>query len=247
MRVTIVGCADAFGTGGRDSTCYHVAVDGFSAALDFGFSAPNAAKRRGIAISQIDAVILSHLHGDHFGGLPVLLIDGQFGEERSKPLTILGPPGITERLWRTMEALYPATSTLDWRFALTITEVEPGATVPVGPLTLTTAEVVHPSGAPSTALRVAHEGRVLAFSGDTQWTEALLPIAAGADLFICECFGFSGQPYGHLSYEILAREHARLNAKRTLLTHMGPEMLARRAEVDAARFMLAQDGLHFDI
>lgn len=247
MRVRIVGCGDAFGTGGRDSSCYHVEAKGFRFTLDFGFSAHVAMKRAGLSLAALDAVALSHLHGDHFGGLPALLIDGQFGELREKPLAIFGPPGTAQRLKAAMDALYPDTWNVKWRFPFAIEEVAPGASVPFGPLTLTTAEVAHPSGAPSTALRVTGGAATLAFSGDTQWTEALCPIAYGADLFICECFKFQGMPYGHLSYETLARERQALGAKRILLTHMGEEMLERRSEVDGAAFMLAEDGLVFDL
>ena len=60
---------------------------------------------------------------------------------------------------------------------------------------LTTAEVIHQSGAPSTALRLSDGQTVFAYSGDTEWTDALLPIARDADLFICECYAYAGKTH----------------------------------------------------
>ena len=93
---------------------------------------------------------------------------------------------------------------------------------------MTPFEVVHPSGAPSYALRVERGGRVLTFSGDTEWTEALVDAAAGADLFVCECNSYDRPIPNHLNYlELLARRPD-LDCRRMLLTHLGEDMLDRR-------------------
>ncbi|MFG1358796.1 MBL fold metallo-hydrolase [Xanthobacter pseudotagetidis] len=247
MHLKVVGCGDAFGSGGRSNSCYLVEAAGLTVTLDFGASAPVAFNRLGLDPAAIDIVFLSHLHGDHFGGLPFLLLDGQFVHRRTKPLAIVGPPGTRARLETTMEALFPRMGANAWRFAWEVAEVEPGSTTTHGPFTLTTTEVIHPSGAPSTALRLTDGTRTLAFSGDTEWTEALLPIARDADLFICESYMFEGSPVGHLAYRTIAGRRADLGARRILLTHMGDAMWARRAEVDGAHFSVAEDGLELDL
>lgn len=247
MKLTVVGCGDAFGSGGRGNSCYRIETNGHVATLDFGASALVQMHRLGLEAQGVRQVFLSHLHGDHFGGLPFLLLDGQFVHRRSEPLTIIGPPGTGARLDAAMEVLFPRMATNAWRFDFEVREVEPSSTSRHGPLTLTTAEVLHGSGAPSTALRVTDGKRTIAFSGDTQWTDALLPIAAGADLFICECFAFSGSPHGHMAYETIAEKREALGAKHILLTHMGDEMWARRGEVDEAHFTVAEDGLERDL
>lgn len=243
MKVQVVGCGDAFGAGGRGNTCFRVAAEGIVATLDFGASTPVALNRLGLSGADIDIIFLSHLHGDHFGGIPFLLLDGQYVSRRDKPLLVVGPPGTRERLHVAAEALFPGTMSIDWRFAFEVREVAPGSTTRQGPFSLTTAQVVHSAGAPATALRLQGSGPVLAFSGDTEWTDALIPIADGADLFICESFGFDTAPPGHLAYLTLEQKRAALGAKRVLLTHMGAEMLARSAEVDRDLFELAEDGL----
>ena len=108
---------------------------------------------------------------------------------------------------------------------------------------MTTAEVVHFSGAPSTALRLSDGERLFAFSGDTEWVEALVAVADGADLFICECYGYSGRIAGHVTWEILKPRLPDLRARRIMVTHMNPTMLARLDEVRAAGVLVAEDGM----
>ena len=107
MRLTVVGCGDAFGSGGRSNTCYRLETGGITATLDFGASAPVGLHKLGLSAADIDLIFLSHLHGDHFGGLPFLLLDGQFVDRRAKPLLIVGPPGTRARLDAAMEVLFP--------------------------------------------------------------------------------------------------------------------------------------------
>jgi ribonuclease BN (tRNA processing enzyme) len=102
------------------------------------------------------------------------------------------------------------------------------------------------SGAPSTALRLSDGQKTFAYSGDTEWTEALLPIAAQADLFICECYAFAGKMTGHMSWEILKPRLSDLRARQIMVTHMNPTMLARLDDVKAAGVLVAADGLELE-
>ena len=100
---------------------------------------------------------------------------------------------------------------------------------------------------PSTALRLFDGDKTFAYSGDTEWTDALLPIAAGADLFVCECYAYAGKMTGHLSWEILQPKLPALGAKRVMLTHMNPSVLARLDEIAAAGVLLADDGVMLEL
>ena len=184
MRLTIVGCGDAFGSGGRFNTCFKIDARQATILLDCGASSLVALKARHIDPNAIDAIVLSHLHGDHFGGLPFLLLDAQLLSRRTRPLLIAGPPGTRARLEAALEMLFPRSTTTAWHFGWEVQEIVPGRPSQILGLTVETVEVEHPSGAPSTAVRLGDGERVLAYSGDTQWTEALLSIGRGADLFI---------------------------------------------------------------
>jgi ribonuclease BN (tRNA processing enzyme) len=73
-----------------------------------------------------------------------------------------------------MEVLYPGSSETPREFALEFVELSEGTQAVFGPFAVTPYPVVHPSGAPAYALRVAYEDKILAFSGDTEWTDALV-------------------------------------------------------------------------
>lgn len=243
MRLTVVGSGDAFGSGGRSNTCFWLETAKSTLVVDFGASALPALKANRLDPNGIDAIVLSHLHGDHFGGLPFLLLDYQFLARRERPLAIAGPPGTRARLDAAMEVFFPKVSGTKWRFSWRVEEIALDTDTDILGHTLRTTEVIHQSGAPSTALRLSDGERVFAYSGDTEWTEALLPIAAASDLFVCECYAFAGKMTGHMSWEILRPRIPDLRARRLMLTHMNPTVLARLDEIKASGVLIAEDGL----
>ncbi len=207
--------------------------------LDCGASSLIAMKRAGLDPGAVGAVLLSHLHGDHFGGVPFLILDGQFSR-RTRALLVAGPPGTRARVEAAMEVLFPGSTGVARRFAVEFVELPPRTAMAVGPAVVTGLPVEHASGAPPYALRVEWGGRVVSYSGDTEWTESLVEAAAGADLFVCEAYTWQTPRRFHLDFSTLAAHRERLGCRRLVLTHMGPEMLARRAE---AGVECAEDGM----
>lgn len=246
MKLTIAGSGDAFGSGGRLNTCFLLETAKATLLVDCGASAMPALKKQGIDPNRIEAIVLSHLHGDHFGGLPFLLLDAQFLSRREQPLLIAGPPGTRARLDALLEVFFPKSTGSKWRFAWRVEEIAVGIETDLLGHSLSTAEVIHQSGAPSTAVRVSDGEKIFAYSGDTEWTDALGPIAANADLFICECYGYAGKIAGHITWEILKSRLADLGAKRTMVTHMNPSVLDRLEELKAAGVLIAADGLRLE-
>jgi ribonuclease BN (tRNA processing enzyme) len=247
MRLTVVGSGDAFGSGGRFNACFFLQTAKATLLVDFGATSLIALKARGLDPGSIDGIILSHLHGDHFGGLPFLLLDAQFLARRERPLLIAGPPGTRMRIEQALEVFFPKSSTNRWRFDWKVMEIEVGRPTDVLGHAVTTTEVVHFSGAPSTALRLSDGKRLFAYSGDTEWVEALVTVADGADLFIIECYGYSGQLPGHVSWDVLKPRLKDLRAQRIMLTHMNPTMLMHVDEARAAGAMIAEDGLVMEV
>jgi ribonuclease BN (tRNA processing enzyme) len=156
-------------------------------------------RKQGISPAAIDTVLVTHLHSDHFAGIPFLILDAQFSN-RTAPLTIAGPPGIEARVRAAMEVLFPKSSETVQEYPISYIELMTSVSSPLGSLRVVTENVVHPSGAPSYALRVECAGRMISYSGDTEWTDVLLKFADGADIFICESFYFDKKIRYHIDY-----------------------------------------------
>ena len=246
MRLTVVGSGDAYGSGGRFNTCFLVESTKGTVLIDCGASSLVALKALAIDPTRIDGVILSHLHGDHFGGLPFLFMDAQYLTPRHRPFLVAGPPGTRARLDAALEVFFPRSTGLNWRFSWEVVEIEPGQPRHILGHSVETAEVVHRSGAPSTAVRVSDGESTLAYSGDTEWTKALLPIANGADVFIVECFSYADIAPGHMTWEILKPRLSDLRARQIMVTHMNPTMLCHLDEIRAASVLVADDGSVID-
>jgi ribonuclease BN (tRNA processing enzyme) len=240
MQLQFVGCGDALGSGGRYNTCFHVTGSRVNFLIDCGASTLPALKRLGIAHDAIDLILITHFHGDHFAGLPFLLLDAQF-TRRSRPLVIAGPQGIETKLPNLMEALFEHSSRTKQRFDLSVVALEPEQSRTFGEVKVTPYPVVHgESGGPFLAYRVEAEGRVVAYSADTEWTETLISAGRAADLFVAEAYYFDKIVKNHLSLKTLAAHLPEINPKRLVLTHMSDDMLGRLGELP---YIAAHDGM----
>jgi len=240
MHLQFVGSGDAFGSGGRFNTCFHVAGAQANFLIDCGASSLVGLKRLGIARDAIDTILVSHFHGDHFGGIPYFVLDAHFGK-RARPLVLAGPAGIEGWYLRALEAAFEHFSTIKLAFDLKIVTLPERVATALGPLRVTPFPVVHGnSGGPFYAYRIEVEDRIIAYSGDTEWTDALTEVAHGADLFVTECYAYDKPIRYHLDLAAIERNLARLDAKRLVLTHMSDAMLAQIGKV---KHETASDGL----
>lgn len=254
VSLTVLGSGDAFASGGRLQSGYVLGAGGWRALLDAGPTTLAALARTGTAPDAIDAVFISHLHGDHYAGLPFLLLDALVAHPRRGPLGVYGPPELETSTFAVLELLYPTIAErvrerVPVRFAPLnpgdVVEVAaPGSKLQARGCRVTAFEVPHATALTCLAFRFELEDRVVAYSGDTAWTPALPHLAAGADLFVCEATLRDDPTPTHLSYrELLAHRHE-FDARRILLTHLGPEMLDATVE---SPFELAQDGGRIEI
>jgi len=232
MEVQFIGSGDAFGSSGRFQTCIVLRGAGAPLLIDCGASSLIAMRRLGIDPRTIGAIVVTHLHGDHFAGIPFLVLDGQFGG-RTSPLTIAGPPGTQGRIESAMEVRFPGSTNVRRRFQVAVAEFANGRSASIGDAMVTPFEVEHASGAPPFAVRVEYGGKIISYSGDTQWTDALIEAANGADLFIAEAYFFEKQIKYHLDYRTLQEHRAELGCRRLVLTHLSGDTLRHRSEIDA--------------
>ncbi len=231
VRVRFVGSGDSFGSGGRFQTC--ILVDGPQSrvAIDFGTSSLIALAQQDIEHNSIDAIVLTHLHGDHCGGVPFLLMDAMLAAKRARPLVVAGPRDLERRMGDIREALFPGSQVMRPKFPLTWIEMEPGRPHQLLDAIVTPQPARHTAETNPTAIRLEIGGKVVSYTGDTEWTDDIARVAAGADLFIAESYYYDKPIKWHLNYPVIAARRARLGAKRVILTHMSRDMLAHADKV----------------
>src|SRR3990172_4404174 len=107
MEVIFLGTGNAFASGGRNAMAILLRTEGCGVLLDCGPTTLVALKRASLSPSDVDLVLLSHHHGDHFAGVPFLLCHERYVGRREKPLGIYGPPGTADLVARTTGLLFP--------------------------------------------------------------------------------------------------------------------------------------------
>lgn len=218
MDVTIVGCSGSFPGPDSPSSCYLVEHEGTRILLDLGNGSLGALARH-IDIYAVDAVVISHLHVDHFIDLCSYYVALKYRPSGpvERPLQVWGP---SDTGWR-LQAAYglrvnePVAGQFDIRDIAPVFEI--------GPFTVRTARAVHPVEAYS--VRVEAGGRALTYSGDTGPTDRLIDLAHGSDLALFEASFLEGpaNPAGlHLTSAQAARHAAAAQVERLVLTHLVP-------------------------
>lgn len=231
VKVQFLGSGDSFGSGGRFMTCIMVETPTTRFLIDCGDSSMIAMRAQDLDPNSIDAVLLTHLHGDHCAGVPFILMDAMLGSKRQRPLVVAGPAGCRERLQQIQEALFPGSHVMQPKFALEYRELKLGKPNKILDLAVTAYPALHTPETYPTILRVQCADKVITYTGDTDWTEDLISAADGADLLIAECYFYEKPIKMHMIYKTLKRHLHELSAKRVVLTHMSRDMLQHVNEV----------------
>ena len=239
VQVRFIGCGDAFGSGGRFNTCFQILHAQGRCLIDCGASSLVALRRAGVEPNAIDSIFLTHLHGDHFGGIPFFLLDARLASRRAAPLLIAGPPGTEKRVADTLECLFPGAGGKGYPFPLEFAEFKEGEIFRRGPYAVTPYPANHSAGAPCYALRLEVEGKTVAYSGDGAWSDGLIGAGRNADLFIAESYFFEKTVGQHMDFKTLGARLPEIAPKRLILTHMSPDMLGRLPELPCET---AEDG-----
>ncbi|SDX93695.1 Ribonuclease BN, tRNA processing enzyme [Micromonospora pattaloongensis] len=215
MRLTVLGCAGSFP--GPESACsaYLVEAEGFRLLIDFG-SGSLSALQRYAGLHAVDAILLTHLHCDHMLDACTYVVVRRYAPDGPyPPLPVYAPAGAPDRI---ASAYSPAEGPVDDVY--TFYGLQPG-TFPIGPFSVSVDRVNHP--VETYGVRVEHQGRVLVYSSDTAPCEALLRLAQGADLFLCEASyldGVANPPDLHLTGREAGEIAAKAGVGKLLLTHL---------------------------
>jgi ribonuclease BN (tRNA processing enzyme) len=218
MRLTVLGCSGSFP--GPDAACsaYLVEHDGFRLALDLGSGSVSQLQQHGDVL-DLDAVYVTHVHGDHCLDLVPYSYARRYHPGGIPPvLPVHGPAGLGARVLAAYDA--PPVDGLESVY----TFVEHGAeTFTLGPFEVTTVVVTHP--VESHAVRLRAGGRTLVYSADSAACAALVEIATGADLFLCEASWPSDPPPPpgiHLTGTEAGEHATRAGVGRLVVTHVVP-------------------------
>ncbi len=222
VRLHFLGTGNAFADGGRSHAAILVSAPEGRILLDCGgTSLPPL--RRVCDPTSIDAVYITHLHGDHFGGLPYLVMQQKFSP-RTKPLIVGGPPSLERRYLDSAISLYADFYATPIRFEIPFTVLTP-APVRLGPAEVSAHPVEHVPESEPHGLRVRIGGTLIAYSGDAKWSAAIPPLAEGADLFICETTTYERRDPVHMSAVELVAHRGELRCARVIATHLGQESI----------------------
>lgn len=244
VRLTVLGSGDAFGSGGRFHSAYLIEAPGVTFLLDCGPTILQALKRVRVDPERLDFVAITHLHGDHFGGIPFLFMEYRYESQRTRPLGIYGPAGLEARVGRLFSALYEKTAADPQPHAVHYGVLQAGRAADVGGVRVTPLQVPHVPELVAFAYRIEVAGRTILYSGDSAWTDDFVQHARGVDLFLCECSTFDTRLDIHVSYPEVAAAARNLGCKRLLLSHLGSEVLDRQGEVSLE---CARDGMTLEL
>ncbi|MFE5977031.1 MBL fold metallo-hydrolase [Streptomyces sp. NPDC056460] len=245
LRVTVLGSATPFPRPGNACSGYLVEGGGARVWFDAG-TGTLAELQRHVALGDVDAVWISHLHADHSADLLTFFYALlHAGLEPVLPVPLFGPAGTADRLAGFLTN-GPERSPVERAFK--VEELYDSHVARVGGLTLTSRAVEH--GLPAFALRVEDEdGRSLVYSGDCEPCPSLVELARDCDLLVCEA---DGEAPGHHSAAQAGRTAAEAGAGRLVLTHVGSalppaEAVALASETYPGDIAHADPGLRFDV
>lgn len=245
MELTVLGANGWPGPGGACSG-YLVRDQGFNILLDCG-NGVLAQLQQHIGLDQIDAIFITHAHPDHYADLYALWVAVAFGKQAEMHIPLHAPPGFLDKV----ASVLSEDSAAYFRDTFTHQAMADEDTTEVGPFLVRALRVNHPADA--VGFRVETELGVLAYSGDTGPTEALVPLAHEAGVFLCEATEQSDEDYPfHLTGTQAGQYAARADVGRLVLTHLWPSLDPETTKADAAvafdgEIVVATSGLQMEV
>jgi ribonuclease BN (tRNA processing enzyme) len=233
VTVTILGSGTIVPSLARSTCSFLLESAGFKLLFDIGPGTMRRLLEAGIAIGEIDLLLLSHLHPDHSGELVSFLFAAKYPEtyRRRRPFTLAGARGL-RKFFNGLVAVYGNWIVLpEDIFSLRELDNRKPDAFAAGLMAVRSRPVVHTES--SIGYRIEVPGGIsVAYSGDTDFCDGLVKLAREVDLFICECSVPDGMKVpGHLIPSEAGEAATRAGAKRLVLTHFYPE--CDRADIEA--------------
>lgn len=238
MRLTVIGSGSAFSQAGHNA-CY--CLDG-RLLLDCGSPAQLLLPQAGLALADVDGLLLTHFHADHTAMIPVVLGARALSDEAPRPLQLAGPPGTAEYVSRLVRTGYGGHlhDLIRDRLGLEATVLQDGADTEFCGFRVRAHSVVHSTG-PSLAYAITGpDGATVGFSGDSTHCPGLRRAAAQSRAFLCECTGWDARVPSHMCWDEVQELIAALPDTRFLLTHLTERRTVRGA-------LLMHDLLSLDV
>ena len=239
-EIVFIGTSDAFGAGGRRQSAVFARGDRGGMLFDCGATTNTGLAQLGISRNEIDVILISHFHGDHFAGIPSLLYASLYTDARRHLIEIVGPPEIESRVHALAHAMGHPLENPDWTFPIHFREIHAEEALSAGPAEIQAFATEHQPESNPHGYRIQLGREQIAYSGDTGWFDDLPRQIAGSDLFICECTLHNTRLDFHLSLRELREHRDDLDCGRLILTHLGHEMAKQRGKIEIET---ADDGL----
>ena len=255
MKLTILGSSDAFNSAGRCHSCYLIeGPDCGPVMIDIGGSGLVALRRAGREPDELAGLAITHLHGDHLGGLPFLFLDMAYNVRRDRPFPVVGPIGLKERVSALFGSTYRELSDMRFGFEHPLSELPPDEVTTLAGFEIRgfLADHMDPPDYPLSLRFTAPDGKSIAFSGDTAMNPRLLAAADGVDMLVAECSAIKPPVGRHCSWQDWKVVLPTLTTPRVVLSHLNfrvREQVSRlQAEAPAnVRLTFADDGMVFEI
>jgi len=215
MKLLFLGVGEACDSD-HGNTSISLRTAGASILLDCGFSAAHGYFKFHDDPDELDHVWISHFHGDHFFGLPLLLLRF-FEMGRTKPLTFVGHTELEDKVFLAMETAYPGFFA-KLTFPVQYQTIQPEIPFQLNGLSGQAAATEHSQ--PNLGLMLDDGSRRLYYSGDGRPTMATEAIAQGCDLIVHEAFKIENTIAGHGSIKGCLDFASSVKAKRLALVHI---------------------------